>query len=291
MYRSSFYFLVLLLLTHCSAPDHEPERPVVAVSIRPLTDFTQQIGGEYVDVFTVIPAGSNPHTFELSPALMRKIVDSELLVLNGLGLEYWADKVRENADETTVLVTTRVLHDFLETHHGHGSDDHHYNPHVWLDPVLAVQQVKQICDALSELDPEHANEYELKADSLITGISKLDTWIETQVSGWSQKRFVTFHPAWFYFARRYGLEIAGVIEKRPGAEPTPGDIREIIQQVEAIDAKAVFTEAQFPSKVAEMIANESGVSVIALDPLGATGRETYVDIMTYNVQQMARGLQ
>lgn len=284
------FVLMTVFISACSDSEKTPSKPVIAVSIRPLADFVHRVGGEFVEIITIIPDGSNPHTFELSPVLMKKIVDSDLLVLNGLGLEYWGDKIRENLDETAVLVTTQHMPDLLEMHHGHSTHAHHYNPHVWLDPLFAIYQVKQIRDALSRIDSAHQEQYDLNAEQLVAEISELDQWIQKQVSTWSRHRFICFHPAWSYFAERYDLVMAGVIEKRPGAEPTPGDIKDIINQIREIGARAVFTEAQFPSKTADMIAAESHVAVIALDPLGATGLTTYVDLMKYNVRQMAQGM-
>ncbi len=288
--RVRFFTLFILLyaasLFQCSTSEQQSKNLLVAASIPPLADFAEKIGGSYVRVFTIVPPGTNPHTFELTPGLMKKLSRADLLVFNGVGLEFWLDKVEDNLAGKKIVYAAKglqILADDLERH-AQG------NPHVWLDPQNAIYMVKRIYGAFVDVDPAHKAYYEHNAAVLIKEIEVLDQDIMATVDSWSHKKFVCFHPAWAYFARRYGLEQAGVIEKRPGMQPSPGDIADIIKTVKNIGARVIFAEAQFPSQMAEVIAKDSGVKVIPLDPLGSQGQKSYIELMRYNVAQMSKGM-
>lgn len=275
----------LMLVLQCSKPEVTSDKLVVGASIAPLADFVKQVGGDYVDVFTIVPPGVNPHSFELTPGLMTKLSKTDVLVFNGAGLEFWLDNVIDNLKGKKATFTSDGLHIHEDEHHDHA----HGNPHVWLNPQNAVHQVTKIYSALADADPQHKAVYESNAALYIKHLTIVDQDIAQEVESWAQKKFVCFHPAWEYFAERYGLDMAGVIEKRPGQEPSPRDIVEIIKTVEDIGATAIFVEAQFPSRVAEMIAEESDISVVPLDPLGGSQNLTgYVELLRYNVAQMAK---
>lgn len=279
-------FLAMLLLSTCSQKQPpDAQNLQVAASIMPLTDFVQKVGTSRVDVFTIVPPGADPHSFELTPGLMRRLAQTDLLVFNGVGLEFWLDNVMDNLQGKTAVFTAKGL-DILQ------DDEHHHaegNPHVWLDPLNAIHQVKRIYAALADVDPENSTFYEHNGAVFVQELQVLHQDIQAEVNTWPQKSFVCFHPAWEYFANRYGLTQAAVIQERPGSEPSPRDIQDIINTVKRIGAKAIFVEAQFPSRVAEMIAEESDIGVVPLDPLGGSqGITNYVDLMRYNVAQMSK---
>ncbi|MBN1482098.1 zinc ABC transporter substrate-binding protein [candidate division KSB1 bacterium] len=283
MKKIPVFLLLIGLFIQCSKPDQQKETLFVAASIPPLADFVKQVGGDKVEVFTIVPPGANPHSFELTPGLMRKLAKADVLVFNGAGLEFWLDKVMDNLAGIKTTVTSKGL-TILEDDHQHHA---HGNPHVWLNPLNAIFQVKKISLALTDIDPHNKSYYESNAALYIEHLKIVDQDIQDRVNSWEQKRFVCFHPAWAYFAERYGLELAGVIEKRPGMEPSPKDVADIIATVEEIGARAIFVEAQFPSRVAEMIADESDIGLVALDPLGGSQQLfNYVDLLRYNVAQM-----
>ncbi len=282
--KKIFYLVGLLtLFLNCSQSEQQSDKLLVGASIAPLADFVHQVGGDYVEVFTIVPPGVNPHAFELTPGLMKKLNNVDLFVFNGAGLEFWLDNVLDNLKGKKATFTSDGLEIHEDIHHDHDSG----NPHVWLNPQNAIHQVKKVYYALADVDPAHKSNYESNAALYIRHLEIVDQDIQQTVDTWEQKKFVCFHPAWDYFAERYGLEMAGVIEKRPGMEPSPRDIADIINTVHNIGAKAIFVEAQFPSRVADMIADESDIRVVALDPIGGSnGLKTYVELMRYNVVQM-----
>ncbi|RPI03670.1 MAG: zinc ABC transporter substrate-binding protein [Calditrichaeota bacterium] len=272
------------LLWRC-AQEETSDKIMVGVSIQPLADLTQKIGGSKVSVFTIIPTGANPHTFELTPGIMKKMNSADLLVFNGIGLEYWLNNVLEALSGKKAVFTSEGL-TILQEHHDQHAEG---NPHVWLNPQNAIHQAKRIYAALTDVDPTNRAYYETQTAVLIKELTILDSDIENQVNSWKQKRFVCFHPSWVYFAQRYGLEQAGVIEKTPGQEARPKDIAELVETIKKIGARAVFAELQFPARSVEIIAQESNIQVITLDPLGALPQtKSYVDLMRYNVALMNR---
>jgi zinc transport system substrate-binding protein len=167
------------------------------------------------------------------------------------------------------------------------------NPHVWLDPVYARDICRRLATAFIQADPAHQQDYDRNLNVYLDELKKLDQEISRRVAVLSIKEFVSFHPSFSYFAKRYGLKEAGVIEVAPGRDPTPGHIRDIVNAIRKYQVRVVFSEPQLSPRVAEVIATEAGVRVLMLDPLG--GRPPYGDdylrLMRYNLGVMERAMQ
>jgi zinc transport system substrate-binding protein len=282
----NWLIVVLFLIRTLSGVAAAADRVLVAASIAPLADFARQIGGNRVDVFTLVPPGASPHTYEIAPRQVVRVAQARLLVLNGIGLEYWANKLVAAAGNPALQVVDTSQGIPLLDAGPHGA-----NPHVWLDVRQAVLQVQRVSNALIKVDPAHAAEYESNTGTYRKRLERLDAEIAAEVAHWQHHEFIAFHPAWVYFARRYGLAQAAVIEKSPGREPSPAEIASIVQTARRIGARAIFAEPQFSPKAAATIAEESDARVVFLDPLGGTSHsQTYVDLMRYNVAQMASAL-
>jgi zinc transport system substrate-binding protein len=198
-----------------------------------------------------------------------------------MGLEFWAEDLVSAADNPDLVVVDSSKN----------VEPIEHNHHVWLDPLNTISQVELIWEALVDVDPEGAETYEENALQLIAALNALDREIENEIAAWSQKAFIAFHPAWVYFARRYGLEQAAVVEETPGHEPSPAELAAIIESARRIGVRAIFAEPQLPPDVAETIAEESGAEVLFLDPLGG-GQvpNDYVELIRYNVQTMAKAM-
>ena len=273
----------------------------VAVSIAPLADLAQQVGGEQVTVSTLIPPAASPHTYEPTPAQVREVAEADVLALVGLGFEFWAEDLIESAaNPDLVVVYTSEGIEVVHEEDEHEGEEHEVgNPHVWLDPRRAMVQVRHLGDALIEADLAHKAEYEANSGAYLAQLEALDEEIAAQVATWSSREFIAFHPSWVYFAQRYGLMQAAVVERTPGREPSPAELAEIIETARRIGAKAIFAEPQFSPKAAETIAAESGAQVLFLNPLGgplrqaqdeAEGPTSYLEMMRYNVAQMEKAL-
>ena len=285
---------VLVLLSACASPalpqrSTPGDKVLVIASITPLGDFVRHVGGDRVQVEVLVPPGTSPHTFEPTPEQVKLLARADLLVLNGVGLEFWADKMVESAanPDLRVIVTAEGL-DILQTADEEGKVGG--NPHVWLDPINAALQVARIRDALVEVDPAGKDVYLKNGARYIEDLKALDRDIMLRVAEFREKRFVAFHWAWIYFARRYGLEQAAVIERVPGSEPSPGDIAQVVEAIRSIGAKAIFAEPQLSPRVAEAIAAETGAQVLFLNPLGEPPDYDYIRTMRHNVEQLEKAL-
>jgi len=291
---------IVLLITLCPFPCFGEKIPVAA-SIFPVADMVKQVGGDYVEVISVIPPGASPHTYEPKPSVLKRISSVKIFFMIGAGLEYWNEKFVKNTGGRLMKVVLSDGVDLIhekERHHGEKagkphSEDTFANPHIWLDVEIAKSMVKRIVAALASLDNGHALYYEERGNKYITELDSLDQTIYKETGKFKIRKYVSFHPAWEYFARRYGLESAGVIESVPGKSPTPLEIKRIVENIKIHGVRAVFAEPQFNPKVAEVIAREAGIKVLMLDPMGGPGikeRESYIDIMKYNLKVLREAM-
>jgi len=305
------FLIIQLLSTACMA-----EKIPVTASIYPIADMVQQVGGDYVDVTFVIPAGASPHTFEPKPSLVKKFSSARIFFMVGAGLEFWAEKFVSLAGPglTTVVLSDGVsLIHTAEHHHEHEAEHHlenktkHHqagsgisgreskvaNPHIWLNPLIAKSMVNKITAVLCDVDHPHIKYYKQRNRNFLEKIDQLDRLITDRVANFKIKKYVSFHASWVYFARRYGLESAGVIEAAPGRNPTPIQIKNIVDTIKKYHSRAVFAEPQLNPRAAEVIAREAEVNVLLLDPLGGPnlkGRNTYIDLMKYNLNVMQEAM-
>lgn len=278
-----------LALVGCTAGGAAPpqERITVVASIPPLADFVAQVGGERVEVVTMIPPGSNPHLYEPTAAQMVALSRARLLVLNGAGLEFWAPQVIEAAQNPDLKVVTLSQGMILRPE----GDTEHLNPHLWLSPKRAMVYVERIRDALIEVDPDGERIYRANAARYLDELKALDAEIEEAVAHF-RTRQVIIYPAWDYFLADYGLTAAAYVEPYPGKEPSPEYIAQVVETVRRTGARAVFTRTQFPPQAAETIAAETGARLLPLDPLGGVPpRVHYLDLMRWNLAQFQRGLE
>lgn len=282
--------MALVVLGSCASQSLAPsEETLVAVSIAPLADFVRQVGGDRVQVELLVPPAASPHTYELVPSQLRALSQARLLVLNGVGLEFWSDKVVAAAGNPDLqVVDTSVGLEILagDEHEDHASG----NPHVWLSIPNAIHQVQRIRDALSEADLAGAEVYSDNAERYIAELEALHADFLQRAAAFSSRQIVTFHASWDYFARDYGLEVAAVVETTPGKEPSPAEIQDLVETAKRIGARAIFAEPQFSPKAAEVIAAESGAQVLFLNPLGFPPDYNYVDMMRANFAEVERAL-
>jgi zinc/manganese transport system substrate-binding protein len=270
-------------------------------------DLAQLALGDNVTIETIIPAGVDVHTFEPSPADAQKLAGADLIVMNGLGLDEWALSLLEAAgkSEEDVLELAEGIdesnawvylegeeHDEEEgeehseeegEEHGHGGTD----PHIWLDPKGAAIYVDRIAARVAAELPERAAEIESARDAGLAEIAALDEELRVGFAAVeaSARKIVTFHDAFGYFARAYEIEIVGVAVEAPGQEPSAKEIAALIDAIKAAGVTSVFSEAQFPSKVLDQVAAETGATVLEnlySDALGDAPANSYLGAMRAN---------
>jgi len=295
---SLIVFIFVFSAIQLQASECLGEKVPVIASIFPVADMVKQVGGMYVDVTTVIPSGASPHTYEPRPSLLKKISEARIFFMIGAGLELWAGKfailsnnqlfTMKLSEGIPLIKLSKHNHDDLDPHHGAkdiGSDI--ANPHIWLDPEIAKLMVNNIISVLCKIDNRHMKYYEKRGAAYLDELNELHVLITSTVEKFKTRKYISFHPAWDYFARRYGLKSVGVIEAAPGRHPTPRNIQNIIFLIKQYNIRAVFAEPQLNPKVAEVIAREANVKVLFLDPMGGPdikGRNSYFDLMKYNLK-------
>ncbi|MEA2576873.1 MAG: zinc/manganese transport system substrate-binding protein [Chloroflexota bacterium] len=253
-------------------------------------DIVQNVGGSRVSVTSIIPPGVGPEDYEAKPEDARKLAGAQLIVSNGVGLDDFLDRLLTSAGGDQPRL---VLGDGIPVITVDGEP----NPHFWLDPTLVRDHyVPAIAARLTALDPEGKAAYDANAAAYSATLDTLDADLKTKVEEIpaANRKLVTFHDAFPYFAKHYGFELVGVILANVGQEPTAGELAALVEKVKAAGVTAVFSEAQFSPKLAETLAQEAGVTKVVTtlynDALGPAPADTYVGLMRWNVDQIVAAL-
>jgi ABC-type Zn uptake system ZnuABC Zn-binding protein ZnuA len=289
---AAFAALLALLVSACAATPAERDRDTLRVvtSMSVIADFARQVGGEHVEVVSLVPTGADPHTHEPTPADARAVADADLVLANGAGLEPWFDALAD-ADREVVRLTEdlrgRVRAD------GDGEPD----PHLWMVPELATAYVDALAEALAEADPRRAAEYRANAAAFAGELRELDEELAAALAAIPPARrvLVTPHDAYAYFADAYDLEVATVVGVSTEEEPSAAAVQRVIDEVRARQVPTVFVEATVNRAVIDRVAADAGVEVgrpLYGDSVGepGSGAETYVDMMRANVDALVDGL-
>lgn len=254
-------------------------------------DIVRQIGGDHVDVSSILPSGVGPEDYEPRPDDARRIADADLVVSNGVGLDDFLEKLIQAAGTTDV--DRLVLGDGIPTIVVGDKP----NPHFWLDPSLVGRYyVPAIRDRLIKRLPEAAADLTSMADAYDSKLRSLDADNVRKVATLppDHRKLVTFHDAFPYFAKHYGFELIGVVLQNPGQEPSASDLAALVAKVKAADVRAVFSEAQFDPKLARTLASEAGITEVVTtlynDALGPPPADSYLGLMTWDVDEIVRAL-
>ncbi len=318
---TGFICLVLTLgigfLSGCSAkPAESPsageeKKLSVFTSFYTMYDFTKKIGGDKINLTNMIPSGVEAHHWEPSPSDIASLENADIFVYNGAGMESWVDKVLESlkSDELVSVDTSKSVtllekssqededeHED-EDEEGHDHGDLKYDPHVWLDPMNAKNQMEAIKDALAEADPSNKDYYEQNYRDNAEKLDELDKAFKDAVSGFKTKDIVVSHKAFGYLCNAYGLNQVAIEGLNAESEPTAAKMAEIVDFVKQNNVKYIFTEELLSPKTAEAIANESGAQVAVLSPLEGleekdiqAGRE-YLSVMRQNLEALKKALE
>jgi len=280
-----------------SAISDSTEISVIA-SFYPLYEFTKQVGQDNVKISLLVPPGVEPHNWEPTITDLQKMYESNLIVINGIGFENWIVNFNAVNSKVSVVDTSygitpiRVnLENNLDLL-GNESKRFTTDPHIWLNPITIKVQVQNIANALIELDPENGNYYQKNADSYKLELDILDKKIRDELSKCNKKDFFAFHNAFSYFAREYGLNQHTVLKSMdPLEDPSPKDIKEVIDLAKTLETKVIFTEEFVNPKVAQVIADETSSKLLVLSPLefGDENR-TYLERMEQNLSNLKEAL-
>lgn len=274
----------------------------VVTTFFPVYCFTANVAGDLADVENLLPPGQGPHGYTFVPKNGRTVSSAQLIVMNGVGLDDWlktslrnlSSKHKPDIVEMTAEMADQMIEIGHEDHgHDHGHHHHgHHDPHVWLDPKLAIVAVGSICKALQTADPENAEGYQRNADAYAKKLEALDAEIAKNLTDLKDAQFVTFHNAFPYFIRRYGLTPPLVVEDTPDVSPSPKQQENLYNSIRKSKARVLFTEPQFAAKLADRISQDLNIPLAELDPLetGALEESAYVEAMRANVETLLKHL-
>jgi zinc transport system substrate-binding protein len=292
--RGFLIFLLIFLLfqlTGCTRKQTgtNPGTLKIAVSILPQKYFVEKIGGNLVNVITLVPPGASPHSFEPKPSQMVEL--SQCIIYFTTGIEFesaWHDRLSGASKRMRIIPTDSGIDKIISTHehHEHGekhesehvSDDHsRFDPHIWLSPELVKKQATIICDALIAADPIHKDIYQSNLLNFINEIGTLQEKIRHIREGCPQDHgFMIFHPAWAYFAREFNLTEYPV--EIDGKEPSPKELVNLVKFAKEKNITTIFIQPQFSPQTALQIAKEIGASTIEVNDLAADWADNILQV-------------
>jgi zinc/manganese transport system substrate-binding protein len=259
------------------AQSPSPEKLQVVTSFLPVQSHTLAIAGDLVNVKQLLAKDTGPHDFQLTPADVKKLSDADLLIINGVGIEEWlGELIKKSGNKNLVVVDTskgiklvespeeiEIGHDHSHAHaHGDGA-----NPHIWLDPVIAIKQAAKIVAALQKADPANASAYAQNGKVYEAKLSALDSDYRSTLAPLPNKNLVTFHDAFPYLAARYKLNYVGAISEFPEKDPTPKQLAALVDKIRSLKVGVLFAENGYAPGLLKKIAGETGAKVSELDTL------------------------
>lgn len=281
----------LLITAACAgAPEPQPTSVVRAVvAIEPQADWVSRIGDRHVAVTVLVAPGQEPEMYEPTPRQMTEVAEAGVLFTMGLPFEAGlAARIRASAPALKVVDLLSGIERLPmpggHHHHGHRHSHRHAagepDPHLWLDPVRVQAMAATIRDALAELAPEHAEEFRAGHDAFVDRLAAADQRCRELLAPYAEREMLVFHPAFGYFAHRYGLVQVPI--EVAGREPTPRELAATVERVRATGLRTVFVQPEFASESVRTVAEAMGGRVVVLNPLAAD--------TAGNLEEMARAV-
>lgn len=301
MQKIIWVVVLTLLLCFISASTWSAEKPIpyVVVSIKPLDSLVAGVMQGVAEPYLLVKGGASPHGYVLRPSEARAISQADLVIWIGHQLESFLEKplltLGQHAPQLELMKTleSQLLplrkggrwdahrhDDHAVAHHGHAESE--FNPHLWLNPLLAKQIVTQIADALCEVDPAHQITYRKNAEQLRQRLDALHLRLQNKLDPVKDIPYVVFHDAYQYFEVAYGLNAVGSVTVDPGRKPGVKRIGEIRGKIKQLNARCVFSEPQFMPQLVATIIEGTGARTGVLDPLGVNltaGPESYFQLL------------
>jgi zinc transport system substrate-binding protein len=262
----------------------------IAASFYPMYIFTLNVAKNMPNVKVIDmtkPTTGCLHDYVVTPDDMKNLEGAQVLVANGAGMESFMDKVTKQMPNLKIIDSSQGIRLIK------GEGDEGDNPHLWVSISNAITQVSNIGNQLSLLDPTNAAQYKENTDAYIEKLKAERDKMHQALDGVKNRDIITFHEAFPYFAQEFNLNIAGVIEREPGSEPSAKELAATIEKVKSLKVKALFAEPQYSTKAADTIAKETGAKVYTLDPVvtGPMEDDAYIKIMDSNLKSLQEALQ
>lgn len=288
---------ILTLLSSCTKD--KSDKYSIAVTIYPFKTILQEIVGNDIKIDVLLPAGADPHTYEMSPSDFKKIQDAKIFIYGAESLDGWAAKVEfENKIEMLKLIPKEYLIDIkISDEHSHQSETetlHHYgvDPHFWTDPLTVNAMLKPLTEKLSSFYPDKKEIFRRNAGRFSERLIELDKRIKEQAKAIEHSKVFSAHPFYNYFFYRYRIEVVGSLEFSPGQQVTPKYLKKISDEIRNKNVKSIFINKQHISKPAKILAESVNIKIVELDPYGGVDSlMTYEDIIKHNFDLILKALQ
>lgn len=271
----------------------------VAATIFPLHDIVRNVAGDAAQVVLVLPPGASPHFFEFTPRSLEQLQGAQAVFAIGHGVDDWASGVAKAVGGGDVVVVDkgvalRTVSEDEEAGHEDEEEEGHaheagVDPHYWLSFANAKHMTETVRDTLVALDPDNAHVYTTQAEAYLTELEAVQTELLARAQAVHGRRVITLHDAFAYFAQEFGVDIVGTFEPRSGEEPSPRYLAELARAVEEFGVEVIFGEPQLATTSLDQFAKEHGLVLGILDPLGGVpGRDSFILLMRYNVEELLR---
>lgn len=270
--------ILSLFLSSCGKVEEKSDKPQVYTSFYAMYDFARTIGGDDIDLYNVVPTGTEPHDFEPTAADMAKLSKADVFIYNGMGIDEWAEKVADTLPETVnvVYASKKINTD--------GAD-----PHVWLGLKNAKAQLEAVSGALSEVDSANAQKYAERLAEYLEKIDALET--EYKNAGLSGKKLFVTHGAYGYLCDDFGMEQIALEGISGDSDPSPAQMAKIVDEIKAEGAKCIFYDPLEGDKMANAVAKEAEIEALPLYTFeGDIEDRDYITIMQTNLEQLKKSL-
>ena len=298
----------LFPLASCTDPTSGSSQPEatdklqVVTTFLPITDFTLAVAGDHAEVTQLLPPNVGPHDYQAKPQDAQSLAEADVLIENGLGIEEFLTGLIDNAgnsdlvlvDSSEGVATIPTMDDAHSEEEDHEESEHHshgaFDPHIWLDPKKAMQQVGNIRDALIAADPAGEKIYTANADAYLQELQQLDEKISAALAPYAGQTFVSYHDFAEHFARSYGLDVEHLVNV-PEESATPADMQRVIKAVESSNSKTLLQEPVQSGSLSSL-AKEMNAQVSEFNPMESSGPEGlspdyYITTMEKNSQNLA----
>lgn len=295
--------------SHQNQTKNQEDGIKIVATFYPLQQLVLPVIGEKGSVKIVVPSGMEPHDYEPSLADIRNIFDADLFLLNGAGIDAWAEKLLPELESKGVKTlrladAIPLLPSQEDEEHGHGSEESEeehehgeWDPHFWLDPILAQAEVRLLTQSLVQQFPQYQQFFEANRDQFLSTLNGIDEEYKQGLSRCQKQEVITSHDAFRYLASRYGFTTHALAGLSPEEEPSSRRLADLAREVRAEGIQYIFFETLVSPKIAETLARETGASTLVFNPIeGVTEEEAaqginYISLMRDNLAALQKALQ
>ncbi len=287
MKKGTFLFILFILVEHAEA------KFKILATASMWADMSRVIGGEFIDVETIVPIGSDPHLYEPTPNDVRKVNEADLIFINGFTFEGWLQKlINSSGTKAKSIIITEGITPITNPHFKNSTD-----PHAWMDAMHGMIYSSHITEALKSLDPEHAATYQANYEGYKKQLEALHQYIIDKINSipLEQRILITSHDAFHYFGNRYGLQVESLIGTSTEADVQTGDFMRVNQLIKDRKIPAIFIESTINPKLMEQISRENKIVIggkLYADSLGDENSpaNTYINLLKNNANTIADAL-